>query len=412
MRKEIAIIGGGTVSHVRSHLALCAPAYGKTARELKELLKSSEYSVNLYLTKMADPYSTFETNQDIENLVDDLIKDANVRCIIFNPALVDFNGQIGVTPSGKYATRLETCEGLDSMTLTPTEKIIGKIRKVRKDIFVVGFKTTANATTEGQYAKGLKLLKTNSLNLVLANDVVTRENFIIAPEETQYGATKNRASALCQLAQMVVQRLDNHFTRSTVVEGLSVPWDSEQIPENLRTVVNHCIEQGAYKTVLGKTAGHFAVKLSDSEILTTIRKSNFNNLKDVGLVRITSVDKDSVVAHGFKPSVGGQSQRIIFNDHLDAECIVHFHCPPIGNVPSQPQFPYECGSHECGRNTSTGLQRVDLGGGFSLKVVNLIGHGPNIVFSKNTPAEKVIEYIDRHFCLADKTGGLVPASIQ
>lgn len=29
-RKKIYILGGGTVSHVRAHLALCMPAYGKT----------------------------------------------------------------------------------------------------------------------------------------------------------------------------------------------------------------------------------------------------------------------------------------------------------------------------------------------------------------------------------------------
>jgi len=34
--KKIAILGGGTVFHVRPHLALSAPAYGSTARSIKE----------------------------------------------------------------------------------------------------------------------------------------------------------------------------------------------------------------------------------------------------------------------------------------------------------------------------------------------------------------------------------------
>lgn len=33
-KKEIAIVGGGTVSYLRNHLALSAPAYGKTACQL------------------------------------------------------------------------------------------------------------------------------------------------------------------------------------------------------------------------------------------------------------------------------------------------------------------------------------------------------------------------------------------
>ena len=35
--RTVHIIGGGTVNHVRPHLALSAPAYGGTARRLKEL---------------------------------------------------------------------------------------------------------------------------------------------------------------------------------------------------------------------------------------------------------------------------------------------------------------------------------------------------------------------------------------
>ena len=34
-KKSVEIIGGGTVSHVRSHLALSAPAYGTTAKKTR-----------------------------------------------------------------------------------------------------------------------------------------------------------------------------------------------------------------------------------------------------------------------------------------------------------------------------------------------------------------------------------------
>lgn len=413
--KRIVVIGGGTVSHVRAHLALCAPAYGTTAAKLHELLNRGKYRVDVILTKMADPTSSIETNQDVSILVDQLIADPDVRCIVFNVALCDFEGMIDDVTSGKYAPRLKTREGSKLMHIIPAEKIIGKIRKQRKDIFVVGFKTTANATPDEQYGAALKLLKENSLNLVLANDVVTRRNVIVAPEETQYFASQNRDFTLEWLAKMTLARLENRFTRSTVKAGEVVPWQSQQVPSNLRDVVNYCIENGAYKPVLGKTAGHFAVKLASNEILTSIRKSNFNDLDKVGLVRVVARDDDTVIAYGAKPSVGGQSQRIVFKEHPDVDCIVHFHCPLKPHVeafPTKQQWPNECGSHECGANTSNGLTEVDLGEGHKLKVVMLDNHGPNIVFSKDTPPEKVISYISSNFHLAGKTGGQVPVSVQ
>ena len=33
-RKKVHIIGGGTIYHVRPHMALCAPAYGKVVDQI------------------------------------------------------------------------------------------------------------------------------------------------------------------------------------------------------------------------------------------------------------------------------------------------------------------------------------------------------------------------------------------
>jgi hypothetical protein len=113
-----------------------------------------------------------------------------------------------------------------------------------------------------------------------------------------------------------------------------------------------------------------------------------------------------VIAHGAKPSVGGQSQRIVFDQNPDLDCIVHAHVPlksnPRDSVPIADQWQNECGSHQCGRNTSENLREFA-----DLKAVMLDDHGPNIVFARNTPAAKVIEFIEANFDLEAKTGGLV-----
>lgn len=460
--KKIVLIGGGTFSHVRNHLSLAAPAFGTTANTLEIMFKQrlnqnkvfnerlsvldnedSEfakvvhqlkaehsrpyYDVEKYLTKMADPLSKIVTNTDVSDLVDRLIADSNVRVIVFNPALVDFDGQIGDLESGKHTERLRTDHGVQRMDLTPADKIIGRIRKERKDIFVVGFKTTSGASPDEQYQRGLELLKKNSLNLVIANDTVTYNNMIIAPEETRYSETNDRIQLLTFLTDMVLARVENKFTRSTVVDGDAVDWNGSDVSDALRTIVNHCIKQGAYKPFLGKTAGHFATKVNETQILTSIRKSNYNELDKVGLVRVDSKNADEVIAHGFKPSVGGQSQRIVFSEHPEMDSIVHFHCAPKSHVdqvawtdkvPSdtvlaqdkisiRPQWLNECGSHQCGKNTSDGLAKIDLGDGDIIKVVYLDQHGPNIVFNHTINPQKVINYIDRTFDLHGKTGGLV-----
>jgi hypothetical protein len=394
------------------------PAFGTTAKQIQQLIEQQErfdtMKTNLHLTKMAnpDPKNYLVTNNDVKNHVLNLKQDFDTKIIFFNVGLCDFNGLVFnsgdngkfFTESGKYAPRLKTSDGEHEMLLEPEEKILPLIRQGRKDIFLVAFKTTAGASIQEQYLAGLNLLKRNSCNLVLANDVVTRMNMIITPEEAKYHITTDRIDALIELIDMTYYRSHLTFTKSTVVDGKPVSWDNELVYPTLRTVVNHCIDQNAYKPFNGATVGHFACKIGENEFLTSIRKSNFNDLKTKGLVRVVTDGNDSVIAFGAKPSVGGQSQRIVFGEHPEYDCIVHFHCPKkeTSDVPVVSQREYECGSHQCGQNTSTGLKKYG-----NLSAVMLDNHGPNIVFNHNIDPQEVINFIEENFDLAHKTGGSV-----
>lgn len=430
--KKVHIIGGGTVSHVRPHFALCAPAYGETAKKLAHkfsiyhdsegsLDPNTVYSVTTHLTRMAGggPGAP-ETNEDIDALISSIVADPESKIVIMSAALCDYTGYViggdrdnrAGTKSGKDQPRLNTSLGGQEMRITPAEKIIKKIRAERKDIFLVGFKTTSGADERDQYIAGLTLLKKNSCNLVFANDVHTRRQMIITPEQARYAEDMTRDQALDHLVYMVMKRSHNHFTRSTIVEGDNVQWTDPSIPDSLRKVVEHCVARNAYKPFPGKsgnwsTVGHFAFKLSDSSFITSRRSTNFNSLgnEDVGMVRIDSSGPDSVIAHGSRPSVGGQSQRIIFSEHEGYDCIVHAHVPlrDGSKVPVRSQAEYECGSHECGKNTSDGLKQFG-----NVKAVFLDKHGPNIVFNHKTDPEEVIRFIEENFDLRKATDGILP----
>lgn len=412
-RKQIHVVGGGTVEPVTSHLALSAQAYGSTARQLADLCQEimPEMDTNLHLTKMADPSSNLVTSDNLRGLARSIIGDYASKVVFWSPMITDFRGTVPhQDPSAKLDSRQPY-----AMNLEPNPKILPAFRREglgegvepRKDLFVVGFKTTVDAPPDQQYAAGLRLLKQNSLNLVLANDSKTRNNMIIAPEETVYSETTDRQAVLRELAEIAFYRTQMSFTRSTVVDGKPEAWQSEQVFPALRTVVDHLIERGAYKPFLGVTAGHFAAKLDDRTFLTSRRKTNFNDLKKIGLVRVETDGDDHVIAYGSRPSVGGQSQRIIFEQHPGKNCIVHFHSPikPGSDVPTVSQREYECGSHQCGENTSRGLGSFEGG---DIEAVYLDGHGPNIVFNDSIDPQRVIDFIEKNFDPTAKTGGYIP----
>lgn len=454
MTKQVHIIGGGTISYIRPHFALSAPAYGGTAWALHNEVQGHpdfEGESYLYTTKMAGDYyekivvgkngpppgdavleSVFggpeklETNQDLAMLIDKLVEDQAPKVLFLPVAVCDFEATSisGTGPGwgvewevGQQLSRLSTRIPPDhslSLKLGVAEKIIERIRKVRKDIFVVGFKETFGATPEGQFTAGLHLLKRASCNLILANDTQTRLNIIVTPEEAPYGPFSDRGIALATLVDMALSRSNGHFTRSRILGDDYVPWNSTVIPESLRTVVNHCIERGAYKPFNGKTVGHFAFKRDAETFLTSMRGKDFNELNNkhagVGLVQVTAVNDEEVVVYGGKPSVGGQSQRIIFKEHPGMDCIVHFHCPlkqpKLGFIAVRSQQAHECGSHECGQNTSNGLLGYSLSsnkGTYVVKAVMLDKHGPNIVFNQDTNPRLIIDFIEQHWDLERST---------
>lgn len=206
----IHIFGGGTVMHVRNHLALCAPAAGATARALANFLRQrSGQPVELHETRMANPSSTMESNLDVEDALRRALARPDTRAIIFNVALCDFVGQIGAVESGKYAERLQTREvppeGL-SLMLKPAPKLLGLVRQLRPEVASVGFKTTAGETPEVQVARANRMSSEHGVDLVLANDTVTRNNIVLPGrgEGTVEGAIFNgtsRTAALAALAE-------------------------------------------------------------------------------------------------------------------------------------------------------------------------------------------------------------------
>jgi hypothetical protein len=420
--KQVYIFGGGTVAHIANHFAVCAPAYGTTAKQLKYIMECDarfdNMQVNMVLTKMAG--GNLETNEDVANHIEKLKADSRTKIIFFNCALVDYDATHintydgknidpyeSIDEIGKYAGRLNTSDTPQvNVSFSAAKKIIPNIRSGRKDIFLVGFKTTCNATKQEMYEKGLRLCKTGSVNLVLVNDTKTHWNIIVTPEEAAYHETTDREQVLRNLVDMAWHRSHLTFTQSTVVDGKPVEWDSELVPHSLRTVVNYCIGKGAYKVFNGSTVGHFGVSLSETEFLTSIRKTNFNKLNEVGLVKVKTDGPDTVIAYGAKPSVGGQSQRIIFNTHKGYDCVFHAHVPlkenKQDNIPIVSQREVECGSHFCGQRTSDGLKEFENG---ALKAVMLDNHGPNIIFNKNIDPKIVIDFLERNFDLDKKTGG-------
>jgi len=355
-----------------------------------------------------------ETNEDVSRLVDLLVSREETRCIVMACALCDFEPRkISWIEEGPYNFKSLRSFGKDQprlsskyrpqMDLIPTDKLIGKIRKNRKDIFLVGFKTTAGESPKSLYDKGLKLLKDNSCNLVLGNDIQTHLNMIITPEEFPYTFVggKGRDEAIDQLCEMVIQRTKLSFSKTEVTgtpDQKILPATAEGIPENFVPVLRFLIENNAFKLVNGRTTGHFGCVYPEGS-LSSVRYANHNKVFEEGMVRVTGTKDGVIQAIGSKPSAGEHTQQEIYRQLGDrVYSVVHFHCPLSKGIilPMASQKPFECGSHQCATNTVNAMEELSPG----VYVCHLEGHGPNIAFHKDVPAYTLIFMIRKFWDLS------------
>lgn len=394
--KRILILGGGTFNPIRNHLSLAAPAFGKTARILKELIPEAE----LVLTKMADSNSKLVTNEDVRLFIEEQLKDPDLSVIIMNAAICDFESQIGDIPSGLNSERLKTSQGDIQITLTPSDKLLKQIRIQRPDIFLVGFKTTTGEDENTQFLTALKMMKSSKCNLVLANDLTTKLNMVITAEETIYGQTTDRYSSLKELVDILKLRMNGTYNRTKFIEKENVA--IEQTPESFRKVLKFLINNQGFieNNGNGFTPGHFCYKNSENSMISSQRKSNHNKVFSEGMGLVSVDSEGQFTAEGIrKPSVGARSQWILLNSYPEYDCIVHTHNPlkVDGTLSTVDQRPFQCGSLECGINTLQGIADYD-----GIKAVYLKKHGANIIFKSTDDPEKVIEFIKKHLELGVK----------
>lgn len=171
---KVVVIGGGTFNHISCHLALAAPAFGATARQLEKLYKGHGVDVELVLTKMADHTSNIVTMQDLASKLVEIIDDRDVSVVVMNAAICDFEID---NPSEE--TRLSSSQDYPVILKGVTGKLIKTFKECRPDVVVVGFKTTHNAKWTTQVSKAALSMEANDLDIVLANDVGTKNNIIL-----------------------------------------------------------------------------------------------------------------------------------------------------------------------------------------------------------------------------------------
>lgn len=123
---------------------------------------------SLQMEKMAHPNLTVKkvlTSDEMEEKLYYELSSSNYDMVILSAAVSDFKP----TNSSKYKIDSKTEKLI--LKFVPTKKIINQIKKIDKNIFLIGFKADICKTKSELIEKSFEKLKESNANLIIANDV-------------------------------------------------------------------------------------------------------------------------------------------------------------------------------------------------------------------------------------------------
>lgn len=165
---NILLTLGGTRVPIDSVRSITNTSTGATGSLLADALIRAGYSLtvlaakNAQTPKLVEDLFFFDTYEDLETLLEKQIKEKKFSHIIQMAAISDFT--VDYT-----SHKLSSKEKLN-IALTPTKKLISKIRKWSPKTFLVGFKLTAGASKQ-EVDLAIQSVFSHGANAVIHNDL-------------------------------------------------------------------------------------------------------------------------------------------------------------------------------------------------------------------------------------------------
>lgn len=236
---KVVIFSGGTMVHIRPHLSVCAPAFGKVGHEIEQalydwyakhinafetfleeelnygnILNLSAETITHYQTRMADSESPIITNDDLAGYLDEVLADKSVKCIVMAAAVCDYEPDKMETITGcmidnhvdfgKKYPRLHDVRQI-TVRMKQTDKLVDRIKQCRPDIKLISFKTTSDETIEELIGKCSKNERRNDSDIVFGNDIANKYNILVTRFST--AIYDNRTECIGSMVDQVMQDL-------------------------------------------------------------------------------------------------------------------------------------------------------------------------------------------------------------
>ena len=178
--KNILVTAGSTIEHIDPIRVITNLSSGKMGNIIAE--EALRLGANITLVYGHGTYSPksspnlkivrVNTSKEMYNVIVSELSFKRYDIAILSAAVADF------TPERKSVKKISTSKEKILLTLSPTRKIINKIKHMSKQTFLVGFKAEYNVSDSKIIESAYKKLKECKGDLIVANDVGRKDSEI------------------------------------------------------------------------------------------------------------------------------------------------------------------------------------------------------------------------------------------
>ncbi|MCX5712640.1 MAG: phosphopantothenoylcysteine decarboxylase [Candidatus Omnitrophica bacterium] len=196
--KKILITAGPTWVAIDKVRVISNIASGKTGFLLSEELKNIGAIVTLILGPVGEyckpngikviNYCYFD---ELDKILSREVKSGKYDILIHMAAVSDFR------PAGNFGAKISSSKKQVNLKLVQTAKLIEKIKKINRNIFLVGFKLQPQSSRLTLLSSARKLMKSSGSDLVVANTFKGKDYkaFILDSKRIYASATNKKAMA-------------------------------------------------------------------------------------------------------------------------------------------------------------------------------------------------------------------------
>ena len=171
---RIVVTGGPSSEPIDGVRLITNQSTGELAVLLAERFREAGNEVELFLGRRSIFRTSwarlFDTNEDLEGLLEEVHKREEVCAVLHAAALADFQvANILVEGQTDAVLKIPSAATAIQLRLVPKSKVIARLRELFPEAFIVGWKFELNGSPADVISKGMQQIKKYATNACIVN---------------------------------------------------------------------------------------------------------------------------------------------------------------------------------------------------------------------------------------------------